>query len=309
MSVSVSVILPVYNRSHSLPEACRSVLNQSYRDLELIIVDDASTEDLKPVVDALEDDRVRYIRHQRNAGAAAARNTGLAEAKGRMIAFQDSDDLWLPGKLASQVELLESQPAEVGVVTAGKVVYGIDSARVPGPGKATYGPKPESRMKLEDDQVRRSITMNRLSLQNALFRRDCYPDPIWFDPLARANNDWEFSIRLVQHTKILEVVGPVVMGFRSDDSISGDPRKRISGLLRIMRKNRHLEARYPREYRRNFYTLGRAIWKQGKKKTAMRLMLKGLRGDPSLLPYMAKSFLVGGYRRRLKQRRSTGATV
>ena len=106
MVVAVSVILPVYNRSGSLADSMRSVLSQSYRDLELIVVDDASTEDLRPIVDSVNDPRVRYIRRERNGGASAARNTGLAAAQGRFIGFQDSDDLWLPNKLQLQMDLL-----------------------------------------------------------------------------------------------------------------------------------------------------------------------------------------------------------
>ena len=117
MPPKVTVILPVYNRSGSLEDSMRSVLNQSFRDLELIVVDDASTEDLRTIVEAVGDPRVRYIRQARNGGASVARNAGLAAARGAFIAFQDSDDLWLPGKLARQMEMLQAAPADVGVVT------------------------------------------------------------------------------------------------------------------------------------------------------------------------------------------------
>ena len=73
MSVRVSVILPTYNRTGSLTRSCESVLSQSFRDLELLVVDDASTEDVESVVRGLGDDRVRYIRREKNGGAAAAR--------------------------------------------------------------------------------------------------------------------------------------------------------------------------------------------------------------------------------------------
>src|SRR5437870_5691947 len=102
MSIDVSVILPTFNRSGSLPAAISSVLNQSITNLELIVVDDASTEDIEGLVSDIRDDRLKYIRRAVNGGAAAARNTGLAAATGDYIAFQDSDDLWLPGKLETQ---------------------------------------------------------------------------------------------------------------------------------------------------------------------------------------------------------------
>src|SRR5690606_8280731 len=82
LMVRVSVILPTYNRLDSLRAACESVLNQSFRDLELLVVDDASSEDIQPMIQELGDDRLHYIRRGRNGGAAAARNTGLTSARG-----------------------------------------------------------------------------------------------------------------------------------------------------------------------------------------------------------------------------------
>lgn len=75
----VSVILPVYNRGRVLEDSIRSVLSQSYADLELLVVDDASTEDLSPVIERFDDPRLRFVRRPRNGGASAARNTGLGE--------------------------------------------------------------------------------------------------------------------------------------------------------------------------------------------------------------------------------------
>ncbi len=135
MHPAVSVVLPTYNRAQSLPGAMRSVLDQSFGDLELIIVDDASTENIEAIVADFGDPRIRYLRLDHNSGAAAARNVGMAETRGQYIAFQDSDDIWLPGKLARQVELLEGQPPNVGVVTGLKILYGRDAARVYGPGR------------------------------------------------------------------------------------------------------------------------------------------------------------------------------
>ncbi len=97
----VSVVIPTYNRAQMVSEAVRSVLEQTFGDLEVIVVDDGSTdgtrEALKPHAD-----KIRYLR-QENSGVSAARNRGIAEARGSLIAFLDSDDLWLPAKLKNQV--------------------------------------------------------------------------------------------------------------------------------------------------------------------------------------------------------------
>jgi glycosyltransferase involved in cell wall biosynthesis len=103
---SISVIVPVWNRAHSVPAAIDSVLAQELQagwSLDVIVVDDGSTDDL---VGALRPygSRITHIRRQRNRGAAAARNTGVEAARGDYVAFLDSDDVWLPGKLAAQID-------------------------------------------------------------------------------------------------------------------------------------------------------------------------------------------------------------
>src|SRR5690606_913848 len=93
-----------------------SVLAQTYRHLELLVVDDASTDDTAQTIAAFDDPRIRYINHETNRGGAAARNTGIALAQGKYIAFVDSDDYWLPQKLSKQVRLLSSCSPQVGIV-------------------------------------------------------------------------------------------------------------------------------------------------------------------------------------------------
>ena len=93
------VIIPTYNREGTLLRAVNSVLSQSFTDLELIVVDDGSTDHTRELVESIKDNRLRYI-YQKNAGACAARNKGIDAAEGEFIAFQDSDDVWLKEKLA-----------------------------------------------------------------------------------------------------------------------------------------------------------------------------------------------------------------
>ncbi|HHP1053180.1 glycosyltransferase family A protein [Bacillus cereus group sp. BfR-BA-01354] len=100
----VSVIMPCYNATVNLEEAIESVLAQSYTNLELLIVDDASTEPIENIIlKYRKDDRIRYLKHSMNQGVAVARNTGLLQSKGRYVAFLDSDDLWYSDKLEQQL--------------------------------------------------------------------------------------------------------------------------------------------------------------------------------------------------------------
>jgi glycosyltransferase involved in cell wall biosynthesis len=102
----VSVIIPAHNRGHLIARAVRSVLSQTYQDFEIIIVDDGSNDNTPQTVDALvrEDRRVRFLRHEANRGAQAARNSGIRAALGNWIAFLDSDDQWLPDSLALRLQ-------------------------------------------------------------------------------------------------------------------------------------------------------------------------------------------------------------
>jgi glycosyltransferase involved in cell wall biosynthesis len=107
--LKVSVVVPTYNRGHTVGTAVRSVLQQDLRELECIIVDDGSTDDTPAIVASIHDDRVRYVRRA-HAGVAATRNAGVAAARAAVIAFLDSDDVWRPDKLRREVAFLEAHP-------------------------------------------------------------------------------------------------------------------------------------------------------------------------------------------------------
>jgi glycosyltransferase involved in cell wall biosynthesis len=109
----VSVIMPAHNAAAFIGEAIASVLAQTFRDLELIVVDDASTDDTTRVVEEVADPRVRLLRLLRNAGPVGARNAGLDVAHGRYVALLDADDVAHPERIAHQIELLERSGADV----------------------------------------------------------------------------------------------------------------------------------------------------------------------------------------------------
>lgn len=109
MSDSVSIIMPSYNTAQYISHSIDSVLAQTYSNWELIIVDDCSTDDTDVVVQSyLKDSRIRYLKNEKNSGAAVSRNCALREARGKWIAFLDSDDLWLPQKLERQLLFMEN---------------------------------------------------------------------------------------------------------------------------------------------------------------------------------------------------------
>jgi glycosyltransferase involved in cell wall biosynthesis len=125
----VSVVIPTYNYGHFLAEAIQSVLEQTFRDFEIIVVDDGSTDNTREVIEQFGDS-VRYI-HQNNQGVAVARNNGIKAARGQYIAFLDADDLWLPQKLQLQTALFEECP-HVGLVYSTVYLFESKSGAIVG---------------------------------------------------------------------------------------------------------------------------------------------------------------------------------
>lgn len=144
---TVSVILPYHNRGDTLTDAVKSVLDQTHSNLQLYLIDDGSSDDSAAAVDAIDDRRIVHAKLHRNRGVAAARNVGLAKASTRLVSFMDSDDVWLPRKLETQISFLRdaqaSDPA-VGVAGCGWKVDGM--VDVP----KTFHPGPYSRREVHD---------------------------------------------------------------------------------------------------------------------------------------------------------------
>jgi glycosyltransferase involved in cell wall biosynthesis len=106
MDELVSIIMPSYNAAKYIQEAVNSIVNQTYKKWELIIIDDFSTDNTESIIKSIKDDRIRYYKNKKNIGAALSRNFAIKNARGRWIAFLDSDDIWLPEKLDKQIKFM-----------------------------------------------------------------------------------------------------------------------------------------------------------------------------------------------------------
>ena len=136
MNNIVSIVMPSYNTACYIKESIQSVLAQTYADWELIIVDDCSTDNSEDVIKSIKDDRIRYFRNEQNSGAAASRNKALREARGKWIAFLDSDDLWHPEKLEKQIRFMKENGYSFSYTNYSE----IDEATQP-LGRTVTGPK------------------------------------------------------------------------------------------------------------------------------------------------------------------------
>ncbi|MFA4854633.1 MAG: glycosyltransferase family 2 protein [Candidatus Omnitrophota bacterium] len=129
----VSVIIPTYNRALLIRRAIGSVLAQSYDNFEVIVVDNASSDNTAEVVSSIADARLKFIRHDVNKGPAASRNTGLRNSRGDYITFLDSDDEWLPQKLACQLDVFKEEGEGIGLVFTNGFNEAINTMAITGP--------------------------------------------------------------------------------------------------------------------------------------------------------------------------------
>jgi glycosyltransferase involved in cell wall biosynthesis len=190
MTRLVSTLMPVYNSAKYIAEAIESVLNQQHKALELIIVDDGSTDGSDKVISAyLHDKRIRFIQ-QNNAGPASARNTGLRAAKGSLIAYCDADDIWQADKLAIQVPALLAHP-EIGMLHTARTAIDV-AGNVIG-----HAHKRETAAKVEVyNATRKLFQRNYLSGPSALLYKSCFDKVGMFDESFALSSDHEFLLRL-----------------------------------------------------------------------------------------------------------------
>ena len=186
-SPTVSVVIPTYNREQLIGRSIKSVLSQTYQDFEIIIVDDGSTDNTEEVVSSFNDERIRCVRHGTNKGEAAARNTGIKVARGEYIASQDSDDEWLPGKLAKQIELFENTLSKVGVVYTG--FWKIEN------NEKTYIPFSWVNQR-EGDIHKELLKGNFIGSPATLVRKECFKKAGMFDEKLSHLVDWEMWLRI-----------------------------------------------------------------------------------------------------------------
>ena len=219
----VSVIIPTYNRAHLLRRAVLSVQAQTLPDWELIVVDDCSTEDIAGALAEFDDRRIRLIRHPVNRGAPAARNTGIASASAPWIAFLDSDDEWLPEKLARQWRLVR------GGADAPLLIYsGFEKVGWP------RQPSPPTRRGhvlidlLEENFVGTCST--------PLVRTQALKSVGGFDIEMQSGQDWDLWLRLARLGSFDFVADTLVHYHHQPDSITMNRAAVVAGHRRLERK-------------------------------------------------------------------------
>ena len=241
--MTVSVVVPTYNRAGPVIDAVRSVLAQRFEDLELIVVDDGSTDDTPARLAAIPDDRLRYVAGS-HAGVSAARNLGVRRATGSLISFLDSDDVWHPDKLADEVAVLAAHP-EVDAVFSdlekrhGNRVFpsfmrqtAVFSRRLPStPGGVVIIEPRELRLCLLQEVP---IKPSALTLRRAAFDRVGGFDEAW-----SSSEDWELLLRLARTHRFAYIDRPLAVLHISPDSLHlMDQTRGEAAMIRLLSRER-----------------------------------------------------------------------
>ena len=232
---TVSVILPTYNRRGLISRSIRSVLRQTYGDFELIVVDDGSTDGTAAVLRNYRDPRIRIFRHLRNKGAGAARNTGIRQARGDYFAFQDSDDEWLPEKLAKHIAVFSNRGFKGGVVYS-------DMLRVRKDGTSVYHNSPRVRPRVLIDRKTNFYQVCRLGIQSSVIKRTCLERTGYFNEQFPCLEDLELFIRLSKHYAFYHLQEPLVKYYETEGLSSNEALKPIARRLLLSIYERDLLA-------------------------------------------------------------------
>lgn len=224
----VSVVIPTFDRAPLVVDAVRSVLNQTWQDLELVVIDDGSTDGTGARLGAIDDPRLRIVR-QPNGGVARARNRGVAETRGGWIAFLDSDDRWRPEKLSRQMARMLAAPGRIGFCHTGIEIVGPDGTSVQ---PATARGRIFESTLLENPL--------RAPTSSGLVRRAVIDAVGGFDPAFPAIEDWEWLQRIARLYDVEAIPDPLVVyhdigaGRRSKDF-----RANMTAREMLWRRNRH----------------------------------------------------------------------
>jgi len=236
----VTVVIPAYNRENTILRAINSVLGQSYKNIEVLVIDDCSKDHTKAVVDDITDPRVRYYKLDKNSGACVARNKGVELAKGEIIAFQDSDDFWHKDKLSKQVTYLKSHGLDF--VTCG--FNRIDE----------HGNSVQLGMHdCADNKIENWCSLlnhNWVSTQTIVCYRRCF-DNIKFNRNVKRYQDWDLALQAATKFNIGSLNECLVDVYIQSDSITrvvngGEAKKNVISLHEkdIIPGNKLMESQY-----------------------------------------------------------------
>lgn len=225
----VSVIIPVYNREKTIKKAIASVLDQTWNDLEVIVVDDGSTDNSANEIKSMKDIRIKYI-YQKNAGACAARNHGLDLAQGDIIAFHDSDDIWHEDKLEKQLNKLNETGADIVFCKLNEIKADGQVVLLP--------------MGIKEGMLNPVVTIMGIGTQTLVAHRRVFEN-LRFDPDFPRFQELELLYRASKEFSIYCLGEGLVDYYIGGDSISSNPEKLYCACILMKEKHPEIDQYMP----------------------------------------------------------------
>lgn len=274
LNPKVSIVIPTYNRADFLPKAIQSVLNQTYRNWEIIIIDDGSTDNTEGIVKSYKEARIRYILHKSNLGLSAARNTGIKNSRGEYIAFLDSDDEWFPEKISCQMNIFQKEDSKCGVVCTGG--YRIKDNQI-----ISIKSVPINIDSFNEKFLFKNITWT----SSVLVKKECFKKAGLFDENLESCEDWDMWIRIAKYYKFIFLEMPLTKYVIHSGQLSENLLKKINARKRILFKYQDELKNRKFVYSHHYYKIGNLCCLSGKTREGRKYLFKGILVYPFCLKY------------------------
>jgi glycosyltransferase involved in cell wall biosynthesis len=271
----VSIVIPTYNRANFLPRAIKSALSQTYRNIEIIIVDDNSKDKTEEIVKYYNDPRIRYIVHKCNLGPSAARNTGIKNSKGKYIAFLDSDDEWFLEKISCQMNIFQKKDSKCGIVCTGGYIIKDNKKTV----------RVKSISLSPNSFYRKILLENTVGTSTVLVKKECFEKVGLFDESLKNCEDWDMWIRIAKYYKFIFIKLPLIKYYIHSGQQSENMLAKVSARKRILFKYQEELKNRKIVYSHHYYKIGNLCCLSGKIREGRKYLFKGILVYPFCLKY------------------------
>lgn len=286
----ITVIITTYKRPFNmLFKALDSVINQTYSNLEIIIVDDSpkeyeEREIIKNKIKYLDDKRIKYIQHEKNMGACAARNTGINAANGNIFMFLDDDDEWMPTKVAEHYKIHIRNNAQF-VYSAYKKLIISENGTI----KTEFVSYNHCNYKFFEELLRENFIG---SVSFVSLTKKCIEECGYFTVGLNSCQDWDMWIRIIEKNKAYFIDKPLVVYYdHREQRITTNTEKQIQGHETIMKKYEKFLSKYPRAMSANLYRMSRLYADAKNYKKSLRFWKEANSIKPFVLKDSIKAFL------------------
>lgn len=267
----VSCVIPTFNRGEKVSNAIESVQIQTYKNLEILVIDDQSTDNTREIIKEIikSDSRIKYLRNSEK-GANNARNYGILSATGEFIALLDDDDVWLATKIEKQLSAIQKLNDEYGVVYCSFIRKKINrnSTRIH-PSKFS-GSK-------DGNILNKLLKRNFIGTPTLFVRAEVFKKSGLFNPEYTAFQDWELLIRIANHYKFCFLREPLVKVYESGDSITLNKKNRALTSFKILKQNMDLYHKKPRLLSYRYCAIGFSFLKLKHKRAAKLFLMRSLK--------------------------------